>query len=157
MAASSPDYARDAVTRIAWFSASAALALGATAIAVRLALPGPLELCAVVPPHCIVANLSGFSYFWGDSPAAPAFHLRLVVGPLLSLIGVWLVTRRQVWTGISLTGLSAVAVAAPLFVTYALVPEDPLVIVAMLTTFGALVAKAAQPRPSRTAPAMHPR
>jgi hypothetical protein len=121
------------------------------AIAVMFGLPGPLELCSIVPPHCIVANLSGRSYFWGDSLAAPAFHLRLVVGPLLSLVGVWLATRHQVWTGITLTGVSAVVVGAPLLGTYALLPLHPLVSAAMLVTFGVLVVTSmSEARPNRT-------
>lgn len=122
-----------------------ALVLGVAAIAAMLQMRGPLELCRLLPPHCISARLTGESYFWGEALSVPAIHLRLIAGPVLSIIGVYVMTRGRLWTGITLAGASALAVGLPqLLGTYALMPLDPLVFAATTVTFGVLLAAAAR-------------
>jgi len=126
-------------------AAIGALVLGVTAIATMLQMRGPLELCGLLPPHCISAHLTGESYFWGEGLSVPAFHLRLIAGPVLSIVGVYLVTRGRLWTGIALAVASALAVGLPqLLGTYALMPLGPLVFAATTVTFSALLAAAAR-------------
>ena len=63
------------------------MALGVTAIPTMLQMHGPLEMCGLLPPHCISAHLTGERYFWGEGPSVPAYHLRLIAGPVLSIVG----------------------------------------------------------------------
>jgi hypothetical protein len=100
--------------------------------------PGPLQLCRL-GGECITAHLTGRGYLIGDSPAAQAFHLRLVLGPALSLSAAG-VAARSATVGAGLALLSAVALGLPqLLGTYALLPLHPLVLFASLLTFGMIV------------------
>lgn len=130
---------------VAWSGAVAALTLGVISIVSMLQMPGPLQLCAVLPPHCILTgHLTGADYFWGEGPSAPAFHLRLVAGPVLSIAGAYVASRGHLWTGIALAGTSAMVVGLPqLLGTYALVPLHPLVFAATSVTSGSLLVVAA--------------
>ena len=123
---------------VARVSAATAVMLGVIAIVFMMDMPAPIHLCSLTG-NCILANLSGRSYFTGDSPAAPVFHLRLVFGPLLSFVGVSLYPRLPL-AGTALAAVSTLAVGLPQVLgTYALMPLHPLIFVATLITFGALV------------------
>jgi uncharacterized membrane protein len=100
-------------------------------------LPDPLYLCRL-GGECITAALTGGSYFMGDSQAAPVFHLRLVFGPVLSLLAAYLTVRWHVVT-VAVTALSVIVVGIPqLLGPYALLPLHPLVVFANLITLIAI-------------------
>lgn len=121
--------------------------LGILSIVVLLQLPAPFQLCSLMG-ECITAYLSGSSYFSGDSPASPVFQLRLVLGPMLSLLGVLVAARSAAW-GVALTVVSVLIVGLPQVMgTYALIPFHPLVLAATLTTSAALIGGARRRTPN---------
>lgn len=119
---------------IARATALGAFATGVLSLIALLASPGPLRLCSLTD-GCITANLSGRMYFWGDSPAATIFNLRLVLAPLTVLLASLIMQRSIPGAVLLLAGISVAAVGLPQIVgTYALVPLHPIVFALSLAT-----------------------
>ena len=122
---------------VAVLASAAALVAGLVTIAHLLTAAGPITLCNLFPPpRCIAAQLSGVQYFFGDSQAAPVWHLTInVVVPLLALGASLLHLRRQFAGALVLAALACVPFSVFLFGTYFLVPFQFVVVGAVLLTF----------------------
>jgi hypothetical protein len=100
-----------------------------------LRAPVPVQMCLLVPPGCFEANLPSHNHFWGDSQAAPVFHLLLnLVAPLVALIGATLASIGRRWLGFGLATASLLVVAWPHAVTYFIFPLQTLVLGSVLAT-----------------------
>ncbi len=122
---------------LATLASASALVAGLITIAYLLTAAGPITLCDLFPPpRCIAAHLSGVQYFFGDSQAAPVWHLTInVVVPLLALGASFLHLRRRFAGALVLAALACVPCSVFLFGTYAVVPSQLVVFGAVPVTF----------------------
>lgn len=121
---------------MALISAAVALALGLVMIgALVLKAPVFLGVCLLVPPSCSLEYLPDRNYFWGDSQAAPTFHLLLNLGvPLLSLSGAFLASVGRRWVGFGLAVAALVLLLWAQIVSYFFFPLQTLMLVSVLAT-----------------------
>lgn len=129
--------------RFARVAAVAAVLVGVIAIPVLATMPSPLQLCSLRPPFdCITAQMTGSQYIEGDSPAALGWLITsLVIGPFISLAGVWLFQRGRVGPGRAVAAFALLPHVMLIAVPHlALVPFHPLVFALTLAALLALLA-----------------